>query len=51
MKIFLADILFWLGDMVSRVMVRFDLPFLYNIYNRLMTLSDRLKPWTKVEDL
>jgi hypothetical protein len=50
MKSLLANILFWMGDLVSRVMIRFDIPGLYRVYNKLMTWSDKLKPWPKVED-
>lgn len=50
MKILLADILFWLGDRVCRIATKYDNVPLFIVYQKLMIWSDKLKPWTKVED-
>jgi hypothetical protein len=50
MKIILANVLFWMGDRVCRIATRFDSVPLFVVYQKLMIWSDRLKPWTKVED-
>lgn len=49
-KRILANILFWMGDRVCRIATRYDNVFLFTVYQRLMIWSDRLKPWTKVEE-
>jgi hypothetical protein len=53
----MAIILFWLGDLVSRPMWRYDFGFLYPIYNNLMIWSSNIQdwgsangPWKKPED-
>ncbi len=41
---------YWMGDMISRPMIRFDLPILHDPYQWLMRTSERLQgtgtgPW------
>ena len=51
-----SEVLFFLGDLASRPMERFDWGWLYPTYNYLMNTSHRLqlwagndKPWGKYE--
>lgn len=40
-------ILFWIGDLVSKPMDRFDWAWLYPVYNRLMISSLLVQDWAK----
>lgn len=40
-------ILFWIGDLVSKPMDRFDWAWLYPMYNRLMISSLLVQDWAK----
>jgi len=39
MKYILSTFLFWVGDLVSRPMIRWDLGWLYPLYSKLMGWS------------
>ena len=42
-----SQVLYWLGDLVSRPMDRFDWAWLYPLYNRLMISSLLVQDWAK----
>lgn len=39
-----GGLLYWLGDLVSRPMCRYDWVFLHPIYTRLMRASQQIDP-------
>jgi hypothetical protein len=53
----ISEILYFLGDAISRPMVQFDWAWLYPVYNNLMIFSSNVqdwagntKPWVKNND-
>jgi hypothetical protein len=42
-----SRVLYWLGDLVSKPMDRFDWAWLYPIYNRLMISSLLVQDWAR----
>lgn len=50
MKKLLGNIFFWMGDKTCAMSIKFNSPFLWDLYQRLMNWSDRLKPWENVKE-
>lgn len=52
----LSWILYWLGDLIGRLMLWFDWWWMYPTYNRIMLWSgkvqdwaENIKPWSKIK--